>query len=121
MTLHPGVPRTSSQDFHGEAWLDLNMLQSGHVIDFEAYHQAEDYALITHDYALKPAKPVLDGEPIYEDTPDAIWVDRSVDRPRAGAAAVRRKAYWAVFAGACGEAGSGDAVDRVCDPCRLAL
>jgi hypothetical protein len=102
MTLHPGIPRTSSQDFHGEPWLDFNMLQSGHVIDFDAYHQPESYALVAHDYGLTPTKPVLDGEPIYEDTPDAIWITRSVDGPRAGAAAVRRKAYWDVFAGACG-------------------
>jgi hypothetical protein len=102
ITLHPGAPRTSSQDFHNEDWLDLDMLQSGHVVDFEAYHQPENYALIAHDYALKPTKPVFDGEPIYEDTPDAIWTDQSVDRPRANAAAVRRKAYWSVFAGACG-------------------
>lgn len=102
MTIHPGAPRTSSQDFHGEAWLDFNMLQSGHIVDFEAYSQPENYALIANDYARKPTKPVLDGEPIYEDTPDAIWTDRSVDRPRANAAAVRRKAYWAIFAGACG-------------------
>ncbi len=102
MTLHPGVPRTSSQDFHDQAWLDLNMLQSGHVIDFTAYNQPENYDLIAHDYALRPVKPVVDGEPIYEDTPDAIWIDRRIDRPRANDAAVRRKAYWSVFAGACG-------------------
>lgn len=102
MTLHPGVSRTSSQEFHDQSWLDLNMLQSGHVVDFTAYNQAENYELIAHDYALRPVKPVLDGEPIYEDTPDAIWTDQRIDRPRANAAAVRRKAYWAVFAGACG-------------------
>ena len=78
------------------------MLQSGHQMDSEAYKLAENHALITHDYGLTPVKPVLDGEPIYEDTPDAIWMEHNVDKPRAGAAAVRRKAYWSVFAGACG-------------------
>jgi hypothetical protein len=102
MTIHPGAARTSSRDFHTDPWLDFNMLQSGHVIDCEAYGMAENYALIAHDYALAPTKPVLDGEPIYEDTPDAIWIDRDINRPRADAAAVRRKAYWAVFAGAFG-------------------
>ena len=102
MTIHPGAARTSSLDFHQEPWLDLNMLQSGHMVDCEAYRNAENHTLIAHDYALTPTKPVLDGEPIYEDTPDGIWVRRDPSRPRAGAAAVRRKAYWAVFAGACG-------------------
>jgi hypothetical protein len=102
ITVHPGAARTSSSDFHNEPWLDFNMLQSGHQMDSEAYKLAENHALITHDYGLTPVKPVLDGEPIYEDTPDAIWIERNVDKPRAGAAAVRRKAYWSVFAGACG-------------------
>jgi hypothetical protein len=52
--------------------------------------------------SLQPAKPVLDGEPIYEDTSDGVWARRDVSGPRADAGAVRRKAYWAVFAGACG-------------------
>jgi hypothetical protein len=102
ITIHPGAARTSSGDFHSESWLHFNMLQSGHQMDSAAYGLAENYALIAHDYGLTPVKPVLDGEPIYEDTPDAIWIKRDVDRPRAGAAAVRRKAYWSVFAGACG-------------------
>jgi hypothetical protein len=102
ITVHPGAARTSSSDFHNEPWLDFNMLQSGHQMNSEAYKLAENHALIAHDYGLTPVKPVLDGEPIYEDTPDAIWIERNVDKPRAGAAAVRRKAYWSVFAGACG-------------------
>jgi len=102
MTIHPGVGRTSSLDFHHEAWLDLNMLQSGHVIDAEAFGMEENHALIAHDYALMPTKPVLDGEPMYEDTPDAVWVKQSTEGPRGGAEVMREKAYWAVFAGACG-------------------
>jgi hypothetical protein len=102
MTIHPGVARTSSLDFHREDWLSLNMLQSGHQIDATAYGMEESYALIAHDYALTPPKPVLDGEPMYEDTPDAVWIKQSVEGPRGGAEVMRRKAYWAVFAGACG-------------------
>jgi len=101
-TIHPGVARTSSLDFHAEEWLDLNMLQSGHCIDCEEYGLAENHDLIAHDWGLTPTKPVLDGEPIYEDTPDGVWMRNSLDNPRADAAAVRRKAYWSVFAGACG-------------------
>jgi hypothetical protein len=102
MTIHPGAARTSSLDFHRESWLDLNMLQSGHVADAAAFGMEENHALIAHDYTLTPTKPVLDGEPMYEDTPDAVWIRQSTEGPRAGAEVMRRKAYWAVFAGACG-------------------
>lgn len=102
MTIHPGVARTSSLDFHGDAWLDLNMLQTGHQIDAEGHGLAESYALVAHDYALAPTKPVVDGEPMYEDTPDAVWMVQNTDGPRGGAEVMRQKAYWSVFAGACG-------------------
>jgi len=102
MTIHPGAARTSSLDFHDAAWLDFDMLQSGHTIDCEAYALPESHTLISHDRGLEPAKPVLDGEPIYEDTPDGVWMGNGATKPRADAAAIRRKAYWAVFAGAFG-------------------
>jgi len=102
MTIHPGEALTSSKDFHEEPWLDFNMLQSGHLIDSAAYKMPDTHELIARDYALTPIKPVLDGEPIYEDTPDGIWVHRDTNRTRAGASDVRRKAYCAVFAGAFG-------------------
>jgi hypothetical protein len=102
MSIHPGVARTSSRDFHHEPWLDLNMLQSGHQADAAAFGMEENYALIAHDYGLSPIKPVYDGEPMYEDTPDAVWIKQSLEGPRAGAEVMRHKAYWAVFAGAFG-------------------
>ncbi len=102
MSIHPGAARTSSSDFHHEPWLDLNMLQSGHQADATAFGMDENYALIAHDCALAPTKPVYDGEPMYEDTPDAVWIKQSVEGPRAGAEVMRHKAYWAVFAGAFG-------------------
>jgi hypothetical protein len=102
MSIHPGAAITSSLDFHQEAWLSFNMLQSGHVADREAYGMPEVHALIAHDYVLTPTKPVYDGEPMYEDTPDAVWIRQSVEGPRVGADVMRRKAYWAVFAGAFG-------------------
>lgn len=102
MTIHPGVARTSSTDFHAEPWLDFNLLQSGHLIDSTAHRLPENHQLIVNDYAQQPIKPVLDGEPIYEDTPDAVWSVKHINGARAGADAVRRKAYWSVFSGACG-------------------
>ena len=96
MTIHPAVPRTSSYEFHDQPWLDFNMLQSGHLADLEAHGGREIYRQISDDYDLAPAKPVLDGEPSYEDLPD-----RRTLVPM-GEDVVRRKAYWAVFAGAFG-------------------
>lgn len=102
MTIHPGGARTSSKDFHRAPWLNFNMVQSGHMIDCSAFKVPENYEWIARDWARQPAKPVLDGEPIYEDTPDGVHYRGDTKGPRADAAAVRRKAYWAVFAGACG-------------------
>ena len=96
-TFHPRGSASSATPFHAESWLDFNMLQSG--------HQGRDVAngeTIAADYALAPAKPCLDGEPCYEDHPvmDESWV------PLPGEwfddNDVRRAAYRAVFAGACG-------------------
>lgn len=99
MTIHPDAAYTSSFEFHNESWLSFNMLQSGHIIDLEAQGNAENYTLIGRDYNLSPTKPVVDGEPIYEDVPDGI---SDPNAARAGSDVVRRKAYWAVLAGAMG-------------------
>ncbi len=102
MTIHPGVARTSSMDFHDAEWLDFNMLQSGHMNDCAQFELPENHELIAEDYERRPLKPVLDGESFYEDTPDGVWVYKTIDQPRCEAAAVRRKAYGSVFAGAFG-------------------
>ena len=68
------------------------MLQSGHLIDSTAHQLPENYTLIAQAYRRKPIKPVLDGEPIYEDTPDAVWLLKHIHGPRASPDAVRRRA-----------------------------
>ncbi len=107
VTIHPGLLRTSSIEFHDEPWLDFNMLQSGHVADAHAWPCwgaerpcPEVYELIERDYARSPAKPVLDGEAIYDTKPDGFYLGGSEER--VGADVMRRKAYWSIFAGACG-------------------
>ncbi len=103
MTTHPAWPITSSTDFHQETWLDFNMLQSCHEDDRESFGLPEVHTTILHDYHLIPAKPVLDGEPFYEDAPDGFYrYQDGMIHARGGAEVVRRKAYWSVFAGACG-------------------
>lgn len=98
MTYHPMGGRGSSTSFHYDDWLDLNMWQSGH-----GYRDTPNWALIEADYARIPIKPVLDGEPCYEDHPvdpySRQWLE---DYGRFDDYDVRKQAYRAVFAGACG-------------------
>ncbi|MBN1561694.1 DUF4038 domain-containing protein, partial [candidate division KSB1 bacterium] len=64
MTFHPMGGWSTSAWFHQDDWLDLNMFQSGH-----GEINNRNYLKTAHDYNLKPIKPVLDGEPCYEDHP----------------------------------------------------
>jgi len=92
MTFHPTGGRTSSEYFHDDDWLDFNMHQTGHK-------DRGSWDSITKDYQRTPTKPVLDGEPLYEDHPinfDPMKFGFSADWH------IRRLAYWHVFAGACG-------------------
>ena len=50
--------------FHDEPWLDFNMRQNGHAVEFTGR-----YDQTRVDYDRTPIKPVVDGEPIYEDHP----------------------------------------------------
>ena len=94
ITLHPSGGQGSATWVHDEPWLDFNMRQNGHGAEFTG-----KYDQLAVDYARTPAKPVLDGEPIYEDHPIAF------DAARFGhsiAADVRRALYWDLFSGAFG-------------------
>lgn len=92
MTFHPNGAQSSSTPLHHEAFLDFNMIQSGHG------RMHTNYKMIEHDYNLTPIKPVLDGEPGYEGHPDEFTPARGyLDE-----ADVRMFAYTALLAGACG-------------------
>ena len=94
ITLHPNGGSGSAQYVHDEPWLDFNMRQNGHMPEFTGR-----YDQTRADYDRSPTKPVLDGEPIYEDHPvsfNAKGLGHSV------AADVRRPLYWDLFTGACG-------------------
>jgi hypothetical protein len=93
LTFHPTGGQTSSTWFHDDDWLSFNMHQTGHRDRGPTWERLEA------DYRRSPTKPVLDGEPLYEDHPinfDAMKFGFSSDWQ------VRRPAYWHVFAGACG-------------------
>lgn len=84
MTIHPIT--TSSADFHDDPWLDFNMQQTWGHADADAVR-------IRADYQRRPAKPVLNGEPGYENRPEA---------PSSTAWKCRYEGYWSVFSGAFG-------------------
>jgi hypothetical protein len=93
MTYHPMGGAASSTWFHEDRWLDLNMFQSGH-----GRRDAPNYEMTLKDYARTPVKPVLDGEPRYEDhpvnwRPEEGWFDEFD---------VRQAAYWSLLSGAAG-------------------
>jgi hypothetical protein len=93
MTFHPSGGQSSSEWFHEDPWLSFNMHQTGHR------DRGAGWERIAADYGRTPVKPVLDGEPLYEDHPinfDPLKFGFSADWH------VRRLAYWHVFAGACG-------------------
>ena len=94
MTYHPSGGQSSSMWLHAEDWLDFNMRQNGHGTDYTGR-----YELTRADYDRTPVKPVLDGEPVYEDHPvsfDAKKLGHSVGSD------VRRALYWDLFSGAFG-------------------
>lgn len=103
ITFHPRGRSTSSAWFHKEPWLDFNMFQSGHK-DYaqdtvEPRIGEDNWKFSKNDYALKPTKPTLDGEPVYERIPHGLhdtlakqWMANDV----------RRYAYWSVLSGGCG-------------------
>lgn len=94
MTFHPPGANSSSTWLHNEPWLDFNMRQNGHVLEYTGR-----YEKTRADYDRQPVKPVLDGEPIYEDHP----VDFNAGRlGHSVSADVRRPLYWDLFCGAFG-------------------
>jgi Protein of unknown function (DUF4038)/Putative collagen-binding domain of a collagenase len=93
-TLHPRGGEGSSAHFHNDDWLDFNMRQNGHVTEFNPRYEGT-----RADYDRTPAKPVIDGEPIYEDHPISF---RAKELGHSVAADVRRPLYWDLFTGAFG-------------------
>ena len=93
-TFHPPGGNGSSTWFHDEPWLDFNMRQNGHGPEFTGrYNKTLD------DYKRTPVKPVLDGEPIYEDHPVSF---KANELGHSIGSDVRRPLYWNLFAGAFG-------------------
>jgi hypothetical protein len=97
MTFHPQPNSVedggSSKYFHNDEWLDFNMLQTGHCRENNIWDRIQVV------YNRASAKPVLDGEPLYEDHPVCF---NAKDLGTSSAYDVRKHAYLDVFAGAFG-------------------
>jgi hypothetical protein len=99
--------QSSSGALHNEPWLALNMHQSssfGNCTNDPSnsrYIGTHNWLLSENDWSLAPAKPMLDAEPTYEQQPTDM-VSCDFNDPRWDAFGCRRRAYWSIFAGACG-------------------
>jgi len=94
ITFHPRGGGGSADYFHNDDWLDFNMRQNGHNVKFN-----EGFQNTRADYDRTPIKPVIDGEPIYEDHPVSF---RARDLGHSISSDVRRPLYWDLFTGAFG-------------------
>lgn len=92
ITFHPQGQYSSACYFHDEDWLDFNMIQTGHTRDRDNYNS------VAAEFNRLPTKPIVDGEPGYENIPHAF----DVAHGRLDAYQSRKFAYWSLFAGACG-------------------
>jgi hypothetical protein len=92
ITYHPWGG-TKATDAFNEDWLDLDMFQTGHD------RRARDFEFVRQSRAVSPPRPVINGEPRYENHPNRFdaknygWMDDSD---------VRSAAYWTMLAGAAG-------------------
>ena len=123
MTFHPRGRTTSSTWFNAAPWLDFNMFQSGHRrygqrfgdgdYPIEENTEEDNWRFVERSMATNPMKPVIDGEPIYEEIPHGLhdenelrWKDYDV----------RRYAYWSVFAGSFGHTYGNNSIMQFIKP-----
>jgi hypothetical protein len=109
MTYHPFGATSSADWFNSADWLDFNMFQSGHRRygqrkgdgNFNNMTNVEEdnWRYTEKALSMKPLKPIIDGEPSYEDIPQGL---HDAIEPRWKDHDVRRYAYWSVFAGSFG-------------------
>ncbi len=109
---HPFGRTSSSYWFNDCDWLDFHMFQSGHrrydqkimnawdeANDSEPWYGEDNWRYLRHDRSLDPPRPVLDGEPSYEEIPQGL---HDPSEPYWQSGHVRRYAYWSLLSGAAG-------------------
>lgn len=113
LTFHPVGGSGSAEVFHADDWLDFNMRQNGHGIEFTGR-----YETTLTDYRRTPVKPIIDGEPVYEDHPVSFKANAL---GYTTAADVRRALYWDLFSGAMGHTYGNHAVWQMYAPNRAPI
>ena len=113
VTYHPNGGSGSAEPFHSEEWLSFNMRQNGHTPEYTGRYDKTAF-----DYGRTPIKPVLDGEPIYEDHPVSF---QAPDLGHSVSADVRRPLYWDLFEGACGHTYGHHSVWQMADSTHAAV
>lgn len=107
MTVHPYGGSSSARWFHRDEWLDFNMQQNGHCYDVDVWDR------IQREYHLVPTKPIMDGEPLYDEHPVCF------DRAQHGTSMdyqTRRFFYHEVFSGAFGHTQGCHAIWQMWSP-----
>lgn len=109
MTFHPRGRTTSAKWWADADWIDFHMFQSGHrrygqrmgnkEYPIQEGTEEDNWMYVDSVRKHQPTKPVLDGEPSYENIPQGL---HDADEPLWNDKDVRRYAYWSVFAGSCG-------------------
>jgi len=118
--FHPFGRTSSTYWFNTCEWLDFNMFQSGHrrydqrnlnewdeATDLEPWYGEDSYRYVEADLEKKPLRPVLDGEPSYEQIPQGL---HDGSQPYWQEHHVRRYAWWPVLAGASGHTYGNNAI-----------
>lgn len=93
MTYHPNGAKSATDYFQADEWLQLDMVQSGHD------RNAKEYQYIWNNRKKEPIRPVINGEPRYEDHPNKF---RPVEHGWMDEIDVRQTAWWTMLAGAAG-------------------
>ena len=91
-TLHLISSITTSQEALDRDWFDFHLYQSGHHVGDRQYN-AYRYAETSRE--LEPTRPIINGEPCYEEHGYFEEPDLRVSRESA-----RRAAWWSILAGA---------------------
>ncbi len=113
ISFHPTGGAGSAGFFHGEDWLDFNMRQNGHNVDFTGC-----YSHTREDYDRSPPKPIVDAEPLYEGHPISF---RAKSLGHSIATDVRKPLYWNLFTGAFGHTYGHHSVWQMWTPARGAI
>ncbi|MFO7852596.1 MAG: glycoside hydrolase family 140 protein [Bacteroidota bacterium] len=94
ISFHPVGGRKASDFFDNDAWLDIDMFQSGHS------RIAKEYNYVPNGRKSGTKRPMINGEARYENIPDRFWEDEHYGW--LDDADVRVSAYYSMLSGAAG-------------------